>query len=275
MPQNLSPNPLHNLIRPFNDPALRNVAYQDELRCLVCISCGICVRRSQLYGHLTGPGHSLKLRKMALENVVSNSGLAFIPDTEDLRPPPGKIEPIPWLQAEIHGIGCVQCSYCCANRESMRKHWEKSHRGEKGKRSIERLYQSALMQRFFISGLSSVYFRVSPTLRGSTVDSGFGRFYNSLPDKWRNGDLTEAVSKTDGKSGEFDLPPFLAKSGWALAVKGFSAASLKAKVSDVRPAEKSYLQAIKGLGYDYLSSIQNLNNVHPTILEGLTRWRNY
>jgi hypothetical protein len=131
------------------------------------------------------------------------------------------------------------------------------------------------MQRFFSNNLSSTYFKVDPVLRGSTADGDFAQFYNSLPDKWRNRKLAAYISTLDGKEGEFDLPPFLAKAGWVNAVKGCSIADIRAKVSAPKEAEKRYLHSIPGLGKEFLNSIKDLNHVHPIILEGLTKWRSY
>jgi hypothetical protein len=254
---------------------LRDVGYQPELKILACISCGVALRRSHVYKHITGPAHNLKATRKKVEITLNNSRLEIIPDDQEVNPPPGRIAPIPWLQKEQIGKGCIQCNYCCENITSMGKHWQIAHPGERNGRKIDQLWRNASMQRFFSNNLSSTYFKVDPVLHGSTTDGDFAQFYNSLPDKWRNEQLAAYISTLDGKEGEFDLPPFLAKAGWVNAVKGCSIADLRAKVSPPKGAEKQYLHSIRGLGMEFLKSIKDLNHVHPIILEGLTKWRTY
>jgi hypothetical protein len=227
-----------------------------------------------VHNHLTGDAHGLRISRKVVHDAIAQRNLAVVADNEAVKPPSGRIAPIPWLAKETTGMACTLCTYCSKNEPAMARHWQTDHQGRRDGRNLKDICRAVSMQRFFTNGLSSKYFEVQPVLRGSSEDGAFTRFYNSLPDSWRNGDFT-SQSTLDGKPGEFDLPPFLAKTGWVAALRGCSIANLRAKVSASKPAEKPYLHSISGLGKEFLTSIKDLNHVHPIILEGLTKWRSY
>jgi hypothetical protein len=252
---------------------MRDIGFQPDLKILICVSCSFGLRCSQVHKHITGPAHKLRMSRNDITRAFDNRNLTVVADDEEVKPPPGQIAPIPWLEKERPGRRCIVCDYCSDSVGAMDKHWQRNHPGERNGRKYDNITRPVYMQRFFASGLNSTYFEVEPILRGSSTDDAFTRFYNSLPDRWRNGEFTTQVATLDGNPNEFDLPPFLAKTGWVNVLRGCSIPNLRAKVSAPNRAEKHYLHSIPGLGQAFLTSINDLRHVHPIILEGLTKWR--
>jgi hypothetical protein len=99
------------------------------------------------------------------------------------------------------------------------------------------------------------------------------QWHNSLPAKWKDGDFISATSQWEKVPEEFDLPPFLAKTGWMDATQGYGITHLHDITRFPQKDDETCLREIRGLGGKYLSSLKNLNQVHPNLLERLTNWR--
>ena len=169
-------------------------------------------------------------------------------------------------------MNCVECNYCADQEGSIRKHFS-AHPDKRDGRKAGQLWRSADMQRLFSTRTSSTYFRVDKALQGVSGENRFASFYASLPRDWQTGDFTVSASAFANDTAEFDLAPFLADTGWVSAIKGYSVRRLRAQAFPAGDKDEPYMHAIKGLGGEFLSSVMNLNNVHPTITEGLTKWR--
>ena len=268
-PDRAAINRLHN---PAQFKKLKMIAYQAELQILVCVSCGIGIRCCNVHGHLRKQ-HHIALSLGDVHDALSSSGLTFVDDEAPVIPPPGRIAPIPWLLPAKMGKNCVECNYCAEREGSFTQHFKDAHPNKRDGRKVGQLWQSADMQRLFSTKRSSTYFRVDKALQGVSAESRFASFYASLPGAWQTGDFAGSASDFANDTAEFDLTPFLANTGWVCAIKGYSVRRLRAQAFPAGDQDEPYMHAIKGLGDEFLSSVMNLNNVHPTITEGLTKWR--
>jgi hypothetical protein len=139
------------------------------------------------------------------------------------------------------------------------------------------LYKEGHVQRFFISGYRSNYFRVDPVLSGVKAGGDFDVWYMSLSDLDRQQGLSAtAVIGDDDEGLEFDLPPFLAKVGWVAQLQGYSWTSLRRYAALPLDNENPHFPKVMEIAQVYFRSISQAEvtqKVHPTILSTLNYWK--
>ena len=277
------------------------MAYYCPGRTTVCLGCRVGFRKGHLHGHITSKNHwdhlniSKKPSKTSITKAVAD--FDFLDANEHVPLPPGPFAPFPFLEllpgdAPPHlldnfGWHCKgrdqdgrPCQYCCATTNSMEKHISAKHRLERDRMgySSKQMYCRGHIQRFFLNGEGSHYFRVDPTLSGVEAGSDFDIWYQSLTEAERRPVLSTAALTGDGDDGiEMDLPPFLTKAGWVNQLRGFSWQDLRKRAMRPRPIvdQSQYLRLpkIAQLYFRSISQSEVTQRLHPANANVLNHWK--
>jgi hypothetical protein len=160
-------------------------AFVPSYRIVVCRSCQFVVPPGQLFTHLNtrhrapkGTLQSAAAVRDLVQAVMNHSPLAD-PRHETVPRPSPTNEAIPELPTYL-GYGCLQCLFVSRKEETIRRHYGREHDNggyhEKGRRRPQpaeaKGYERMPCQRYFMHGVQSDYFRVSPSSKPQNPGPG-------------------------------------------------------------------------------------------------------
>jgi len=257
------------------------------MKCIVCIACRIVLPTDCVGGHLKNAAHKSGKRivpKLSA-NLANYIATLDLDDTQVLRPTRGSITPAyTWLEKPKEGWICQICGvYAAAVTDTLRHHvYGKIARGHKieackdsdpslQKVRYQDVIEKCVIQRFSTLNPLATYFRVYPNV---SVETGprFTGFLSSLPDPLKKGVPLYSADARSIQTKEFDLPPFLAKTKWTEAVKGYSWNKMIKSVS-IPAKDDKLLSRLLPLGIKLLTSIPSTTDLPHQILNRLTAYK--
>ena len=256
----------------------------------ICVNCKFAVRQTHIVGHLVK--HPEHTKRMAPKrDWVSRMlrGLPLLDEQEEVPLPSGTLAPFPFLElhrdAQGHPLGrhCSLCDFCCLTEETMRHHVNDPSMHDERQRNravytAGQLSTKGYVQRFFVSGEGSSYFRVDPLLSGVQKGGDFDLFLNSVRSSQGGDDMPYDGSRHDVPSEPWDVSPYLARTGWPEHLKGYSWGSMIKAVGKLRTDDPIFLNKLPDLAHSYfksLSSTDVMRFVHPANLDQLSHWKRY
>lgn len=239
--------------------------------------CRCFVRLINMAGHIKN--HKIQFHKRPNMASISKSLEKFplIPDDEPIPHPTTVVAPFPFL--ELHnGFHCSFCHFACVSRKSMLDHGRGKHPGQMH-HPVKARFKSGPVQRFFKSQSGSSYFKVDPLLSDVEGGSDFDVFYSMVEmERKEVQNSAPAISADTSDEVDWDLSPFLARSGWIRQLQGYSTKEMIRRVGLLRRNEDRCLQRIPEMVFRYLSTITNdemMGRVHPANLKKLNNWKSY
>lgn len=265
------------------DPLL-SLAYHTEMKCIVCFDCRMAIPSKHIKGHITNADHRPKVGEGKLivphlkRDLDEYLSALVLDDNQVQRPAPKSvIPPYTWLEKPQKGWVCKICNdYACQTQETMRKHLNMTGTCRSSDRSSDKYSNNELMdpcfvQRFGPSHPFKSYFRVYPNV---SVETGtlFTDFLSNLPDSLKEGAPLYSSDTRSIQTKEFDLPPFLAKTKWTEAVRGYSRRKMVISVA-LPSKDNQFFSRLQPLGKRLFTSIRSTTLLPHQILNGLTAYK--
>lgn len=251
-------------------------------------NCNIAIRPENVHGHITGQFHNetCKLSGIQIQRLWKAPGMTLIKPNERIALPVTKVAPFPFLKLHPDDTdrmrgktfwGCKYCFWACgitSNTGSASTHIQELHSTKKSTpfRVADHFHKNVAVQRYFSSGGDHSWFQVHPHLSDVVEGSDFDLFYRSIQEKVDStvGDRT-AVSN-DPRN--YDLPPFLVKTGWSKHLEEFSRRQMVRMAGPLR-SEEPEMKCIPKIAKMYLEAVTSaeLTDVHPSQICRLNSWK--